>query len=291
MQIKKVIANNMVSVYDDYGGEMLLKGPGIGFKKRPGDLVDEERIEKRFVLADRRQSRRFEEIAVEIDAEVIEVCIDVVTVVKEDSPRPLSDTLYVTFIDHVSNLIDRLEHGIVFDNSILWNIKRIYPDEYELAYRAVGMLNERLPYEIDEDEASFIALHIVNSELMNDMNRTYKVTKYIEDICDIVSSNLHVEFNEGDYRVNRFLIHLKFLFESIEKKTAISGDSSSDGVLKTLGAANPDAWSAVLKVTTYIEMCTGYKLSNDEQLYLLIHLVQIFRGDGEVGSSAHPPDP
>lgn len=277
LRINKVINNNMVSAHTDEGEEILLKGPGIGYGKRPGAPVETAKIERRFVLEDASLIRRFDELAIDIDSSIIDVCIDVVTAIKAGIDRPLNDSLYVVLIDHVYNLVERLSAGITFDNSVLWNLKQIYPQEYRLARRAVKTLQERLPYGIEDSEASFVTLHIVNAEMLNDMRKTYRITKYIEDIRDIVSSNLGLEFDEDDYRVNRFLVHLKYLFEHIEARSE-GHMEINDAFLGALGEGYPEAMRAVEKVAEYIEACAGYALCHEERLYLLIHLVQIFKG-------------
>lgn len=49
MKIIKVINNNVVSALDGNGEEVVIMGKGIGYGKKPGTLVDESRIEKRFL--------------------------------------------------------------------------------------------------------------------------------------------------------------------------------------------------------------------------------------------------
>lgn len=275
MQIYKVINNNMVSVHNNKGQETMLKGLSIGFKKKPGDVVDEEKIEQRFVLENEMIERRFNEIIVDIDKNVIDACIDVISKLKDDSKVKLNDSIYVTLIDHVSNLIDRLKMGIKFDNSILWDIRRIYPNEYKLAKEAIKSLSEKLLYDFDENEANFIALHIVNAEVLNDMHATYQLTNVINDICDIVASDLHTEFSEDDYYYNRFVMHLRYMLEKEKQKSPENGNSYND-VLDTLVIKYPQVWSTVDKITKYIHSVLKRNVSKEQQLYLLVHLVQIF---------------
>ncbi len=50
MRIDKIINNNIVSVRDYHGIEMVAMGRGIGFGKRPGDEIDDKVVEKIFRL-------------------------------------------------------------------------------------------------------------------------------------------------------------------------------------------------------------------------------------------------
>ena len=51
MIIKKILSNNAVIVYDK-GNEIILTGKGIGWQKKPGEEIDESKVEKRFHLSE-----------------------------------------------------------------------------------------------------------------------------------------------------------------------------------------------------------------------------------------------
>lgn len=274
MQIFKVINNNMVSVRNDNGQEVMLKGLSIGYKKKQGDDVDIDKIEKRFVLADDALIRHFDQLLIGVDKNVIEICIDVIATIIANSKVELCDALYVTISDHVINLVERLENNMVFDNSILWDLRRIYPDEFKLANEAIQTLNEKLSYNIKEDEANFITLHIVNAEKTNDMHQIYQQTRLINDICDIVCSDMELECNKNNYYYNRFVMHLRYLLENIELRTLVNVNSDSK-VMETLEENYPNIAITIGKITTYIDVCVNHKLTKQEQLYLMIHLVQM----------------
>lgn len=55
MQIIHVYNNNIVSAIRGKQ-EMIIVGAGIGFHKRPGDTVDEKRIEKTYTFEDEQKN-------------------------------------------------------------------------------------------------------------------------------------------------------------------------------------------------------------------------------------------
>ncbi len=46
MQIAKVLNNNVVVVLDEHRREQVVMGRGLAFQKRPGDVLDDSKIEK-----------------------------------------------------------------------------------------------------------------------------------------------------------------------------------------------------------------------------------------------------
>lgn len=50
-------------------------------------------------------------------------------------------------------------------NALLWETQRFYNHEYLIGKEALSIIKNRLIIDLPEDEAGFIALHIVNAEL------------------------------------------------------------------------------------------------------------------------------
>lgn len=49
MRIAKVLNNNAIITMNDQNKEVVVIGRGIAFKKKPGDLIEEDKIEKVFM--------------------------------------------------------------------------------------------------------------------------------------------------------------------------------------------------------------------------------------------------
>ena len=82
MQITRVLNTNAVLSADSDSNEIVLLGRGIGFKTRPGDNVDETKIEKRFTLNDKKQLSRFRELLEQIPSEYIFVAEQAISFAK-----------------------------------------------------------------------------------------------------------------------------------------------------------------------------------------------------------------
>lgn len=70
MKVDKVINNNLVRSYDEKGREVLIMGCGLGFKKKPGDEIDEGLIEKVYQNASHERSDKLATILENIPASV-----------------------------------------------------------------------------------------------------------------------------------------------------------------------------------------------------------------------------
>lgn len=78
--------------------------------------------------------------------------------------KRLNDSIYVSLTDHINFAIQRNQKGLDIKNALLWETKRLYKDEFAIGKEALVMVKNKTGVSLPEDEAGFIALHIVNAE-------------------------------------------------------------------------------------------------------------------------------
>lgn len=289
VELKQVLNNNALLVCGDSGGEEILIGRGIAFglsaKRPPRHLsVPEERIQKRFAFANGDTSQ-FAKLIRDIPSERVLAADEVVQFIRSSCTHVVSESIYLTLVDHVNTLIERLERGISFDPALLNNVRLLYREEYSIGVRAVNMLRQRLHVNIDDSEANFFALHIVNAEMDVDMERVYRITSLVEDIVGIVRAQFSVRTDTVAY--DRFVTHCRFFGQRI-----ISGDAPSTTPLavpyQTLQASYPAQGACIDAIGSHIECHFSYAVSEEDRMYLLMHLIRLTaeRQDGGDGARA-----
>lgn len=72
------------------------------------------------------------------------------------------------------------------------------------------MVQKRVGMELSTDEAGFIALHLVNAEMEEEVGNIYELTKLMQEITNIVKYYFKVSFDEDSVYFYRFSTHLKF---------------------------------------------------------------------------------
>ena len=95
--------------------------------------------------------------------------------------------LYITLTDHINSVIERHAEGIHLKNMIKMDIQKFYPKEYELGERTVKWIQEETGISLENDEAAFIAMHIVSSEMeSSDTPVVRKIVELINAIMQII---------------------------------------------------------------------------------------------------------
>ena len=171
-----MINNNIISAYEKSGAEVIVMGRGIGFKKKQGEVVPADQISKIFRIKSRTLTEQFKELLANMPLERVRISDEIISHAKDHLKLKLNQSIYVTLTDHINFAIARYEKGINLETALLWEIKRFYPQEYELGKYAITQIKERLKVELPEDEAGFIALHFVNAEYGTNIRTIYSAS-------------------------------------------------------------------------------------------------------------------
>lgn len=274
MIIQRVLNNNAVSCLDQNGEEVIVKGKGIAFKASPGDVVDESKIESKFILADQKINRRYQEIIVHIPDDCIETGEAIIEMIKQGFKPKISDNIYVTLTDHISNLLERTRLGIIFDNDVLWDVKRMYKEEYRLGLKAVDIIREKLDIKVEDNEANLIALHIVNAELDVEIKDVYAITGMIDQIYKLIKARFNLAIDEEDLDYTRFVLHLRFFFERLIHRTELAEEKNED-LLVIMKNKYPRQYECVKEIINIVGGKYKNEVTSDETLYLLIHVIKL----------------
>lgn len=274
MEIIRVLNTNAVVTLDRDGQEVIVTGPGIGFQKKKGGELDASLIDKTYCLQSKDDSRRLQEIVQAVPDTYLGIAGKVVDAARKEQDLKINDILYVTLTDHISSALERHASGIALKNMMKIDIRKFYPKEYSIGRQAIRWILEKTGIDLGEDEAAFIAMHIVASELDDSaLVNVKKITELITAILQIVRLHFKLEFHEDSVSYQRFITHLKFFSARVFDNTPYK--DSMQEIYDVLVQQNEYAFSGVRKVAELIKQQYDYSLSIDEQLYLLIHLKRI----------------
>ncbi|MDK0642445.1 BglG family transcription antiterminator LicT [Clostridium perfringens] len=275
MVIDRILNNNVVIIKDKKGIEQVVCGKGIAFKKKVGDEIDEREVNKVFILQDQTQSRRFQELVSEIPLKHLQVADEIIEMIKIELGKKINDRIYISLSDHIYTAIQRFLEGITITNSMLWDIKRFYELEFSLALKALDIIKQHFQIELPEDEAAFITLHIVNAETdESNIKQILEVTKIMQEISNIVKYYFSVEFDVDSVYYYRFITHIKFFAKRLVSNKTFK-DSSDDELLEVVKMKYQTSYKCVERITEFILRKYKYELSNEEKLYLTIHIERV----------------
>ena len=271
--IEKVINNNIISAYEKSGAEVIVMGRGIGFKKKQGEVVPADQISKIFRIKSRTLTEQFKELLANMPLERVRISDEIISHAKDHLKLKLNQSIYVTLTDHINFAIERVSQGIEPQNALWWEIKRFYPQEFQLGIYALELIHDRLGILLPEDEAGFIALHFVNAEYGTDIRDAVKFPDQMQAIVDIVERDLGILLDESSLHYERFMTHIKFLIQRIYRKELLSSEDRELSLL--MQRKYPREYQCSVKVAEYIMQATGSRLSEEEIMYLSVHIRRV----------------
>ncbi|MBM7690540.1 transcription antiterminator BglG [Enterococcus ureilyticus] len=275
MEVKKVINNNIVKSLDAEGHEVLVMGKGIGFKKNIGDIIEDTLIEKVYTSNADSNTNKLTQLLSNVRLEHLQVANDIIGFAKVSLGKKLNENIYLTLTDHIDYAIDRHNNGLPVRNALLWEIKRFYNHEYLIGKEALNIISNRLDISLPEDEAGFIALHIVNAELdLSQVSQVSEMTKVIQTIINIVKYHYKTDLDEYTLNYERFITHLKFFVQRLFSGIELDKDKD-EGFLFMLKEKYQEEYLCALKIREYIGKEFGRDLQEDEMIYLTIHIRRI----------------
>ena len=73
MKIKKILNNNAIISENDQKEEIIITGQGVAFGKKDGDWIDNDKIEKTFILKHNETSEKFKLLLEDIPVDYVSI--------------------------------------------------------------------------------------------------------------------------------------------------------------------------------------------------------------------------
>ncbi|MEH7234554.1 BglG family transcription antiterminator LicT [Bacillus sp. JJ1562] len=275
MKIEKVLNNNVVMCINELNQEIVAMGKGLAFQRKSGDIIDASKVEKTFILQKHGITEKLAKLLEDTSELYLNISSKILDYAKTQLPSKLDDYLYVALTDHLSFAISRHKQGIQLKNALLWEIRKYYKQEFQIALKALDIIEKETGIRLDEDEAGSIALHLVNGQLSGDnMGAAVQIAQMVNDILNIVKYHYKMELDETSVNYERFLSHLRFFGMRYMRKEKLS-DSIDDFFHDQIKLKYADAYTCTQKIITYLKRQFGWEISKEEEIYLTVHIHRV----------------
>ena len=283
MRIKKIINNNILCAVDEKGNELIVTGRGIGFQRHRGETIDPSLVERTYRMEEKTGQRKLQELVEKIPIEHLTLTESLIGHIQSEIPQKLNESLLFTLADHISFAILRKAQGAEFSNPLKGSIMCYYPAEYHLGQYCLKVIQEQLGVTLHEDEAAFIALHIVNAELNTNMSEMYDITNLIEGTISVVEYFYQKQFDRESLDFNRFVVHLRYFAQRLfQGKIMEDAQGERDEMFRQLIMKNcKEHYKCAQCIAEFIKNTYQKDLSDEELTYLTIHLMRINLGSDE----------
>ncbi|WP_144466075.1 BglG family transcription antiterminator LicT [Bacillus nitratireducens] len=276
MEVKRNLNNNVVITEDKNGKGIIVMGKGIGYQKSKGDVIDESKVNKIFPIANQDISNKLQELLNNIPIEHMKLSDEIIGYAQRKLGKKLNEGIYISLSDHMHNAIQRIKEGIQIKNALLWEIKRFYKDEFNIGMKALDIIERETHIRLPDDEAGFIAFHIVNAQLHKEQPIVHEITQLIQEVLTIVRVHFGIEIIEESVSFYRFISHLKFFASRLITNSTYS-DESDEELFEIIKNKYVKEFECVSKIQLFIQKKYGHYLTSNEMIYLTIHVAKVVR--------------
>ncbi|WP_342048830.1 BglG family transcription antiterminator LicT [Bacillus sp. OTU530] len=274
MKIVKVLNTSVVLAKRDDQKEVIVMGKAIGFKNKPGDTINEEDIERIYVPENKSTSNDLTNLMKETPKEYLILTDEIVSYAKDRLAKPLNEHLYIALTDHLYMATKRFKENLTLQNRLLWEVKKFYPEEFSIGLHALDVIENQLGIRFPEEEAANIAFHLVNAQQTDDnMNQILLMTNTVRDIQNIIKFHYKIDIPTDTINYSRFLTHLQFFVQRLIENKMLRTDDHD--LFDQIKQKYPEEGKCVEKIVRYIKTNFDYTISNEEKMYLIIHLNRV----------------
>ncbi|MEB6262220.1 BglG family transcription antiterminator LicT [Mammaliicoccus sciuri] len=274
MKITKILNNNVV-ISKINGEERIVMGAGIAFGKKNGQAIEKDKIDKIFRMTSDEQERMLTLIK-ELDDDVLLISQEIIVEANKLYKEPLSESIYISLTDHINYAIKRHKEGTVINNPLLYEIKRLYPDEYKIGLFGIDRIAKHFNLDMPKDEAGFIAMHIVNANMNESISNVYEITKITQSIVNLVRHHFNLDVSEEELSYARFITHLKFFSQRLINSESLE-EVMDISLLASLQRKYSESNRCVDKIGDFLKRNYNHDLSNDERVYLILHIARLLK--------------
>lgn len=274
MKAIKKINNNVVICIDDNKSELVAFGKGIGFPAVPYEIMDLSLISMTFYKMD----RSYYQLLKEIPEEIFEVSALIVKKAQRTLKCNLNPNLLPGLADHINFALTRMKKYKKMKMLFSYDIEQLYPQETELARYAVKMIQKNLLVKLPDSEITNIAMHFVNAEEENiTTSSNMNTDEIIQEITKEIEDNFHVVIDRNGFNYNRLVMHLRYYLKRVEEKKQFVDDNSV--LFEAVKVESPMIYECAKKIALIIDERLDAKSTDDEILYLMIHIGRILKNN------------
>lgn len=270
-RVIKPFNHNVVFCIDELDNrECILIGKGIGFKANTERIIDSDMVEKTFYLIDKDNKNKFQTMANEMDSSVIGAVEEAIALFHNEFGNSLDEKIHITFLDHIGFAIQRLNNGIDIKNPFMIEIKTLYKNEYDIACKALDIINSKLHINLPNDEVGFIAMHLHAAVNNGSMSKTSINTMIINELVKFVEEKLELEIDKDSIDYSRLVTHLRFALDRADKKIPIKNP-----LLGSIKRKFKDSYKIASEIRNNLKDEYKIILTEDEVGYLALYLEKL----------------
>ncbi|MFD2388684.1 PRD domain-containing protein [Enterococcus rivorum] len=121
-------------------------------------------------------------------------------------------------------------------------------------------------------------MHFVNAQEEIEVNENEPNVDELIDLCSaLIEDSFQTQLNKNDFHYNRFVMHLRYYIKRIQQEEQFI--DSNEPLFETMKENSPKAYECSIAIAELIQQTLKVKSTDDELLYLMIHINRIIKNN------------
>ncbi len=275
MVVVKKINNNVAVCRDGSQRELIAFGKGIGFPPMPYELTDLDKIDRTFYNV----SRQYLPLLSDIPLDVVEFTARMMDDIRPRLPYETSSNIVLTLADHIAFCIERAKKGVYIQMPSIYEMEQAYPLEIKIGRRFAFAIEREFRVKLPKGEVQSIALHFINARggaldsqsPAGDIQQQYD--EVLEQTTQIIEWELDCKVQRDTFNYARFATHVQYLLQRLFREQHIDSDNLQ--MYASMREEYPQVAACVDKINDYYRSNWSAQLTEEEQLYLIMHINRV----------------
>lgn len=272
MIVVKNINNNVALCLDSKGQEVVVFGKGVGFLKPPSE-VPLSKIQRTFYDL----NRKFLPLLDDIPLDVIDFTAQLVAQIRGQLPYETNANLIMTLADHLAFAMTRAKKGIYTPMPSIYEMEQNYPVEIRIGRQIVNAMEQTFHVKLPKGEVQGVAMHFINASLgspsSGQLTAEEEYETILERMTQIVEYALQVTIRRDTFNYARFATHVQYLLKRVQAESSIDSDNLQ--VYASIRDEYKDVSACVDQIHEYLQRNWSIDLSEEEKLYLIMHINRV----------------
>lgn len=273
----RILNNNVIIVVDESGQERVLMGGGLGFRLKNDGVVDLSLVEKSFALESTSDGDRARAVLSDMPYEVVDAVMTAIQGAERRLGKDLGRRLPLAVLDHMQYVVERMRTGQRISVAPMPELAILYPDEVAAATSMVDDIGAALGTPLPAEERVFLTMHLLNTTRDLPDGTSAVLLRRLQHIVVTVETSLGVTLDAASADYARFILHIQFLLQRLASGSMLRGTDTA--FYQYARHAFPRSFAAAEAVQAYISAATGDELTDEEVLYVTVHVERLAQRD------------
>jgi len=264
-----------LALLKEYNQEHLVIGSGVGFGKKVSERVEVRPKDTLYSLQEKTERGDARKLATSIQPVYLELANHVLDEAERIFQKIDRNVLF-PLADHIEFAVKRLQKQENISNPLTDDIRILFHMEYNVACSLVSVLEERLGVRLDEDECSYIALHVHAAIQDENVSQAMQMARAVRECISYVEREIGTSIDVLSLSYNRLMNHVRNMVARAMKREPLKLNMNDYMMVKF-----PDAFRMAADVCTEVAKSLKCELGDVEIGYLAMHIARVIQDERE----------